>query len=415
MCGLVCVISKLKGGLYPSDMKVFTELLYADQLRGRDGTGIFYNKKDTVKTLKAATPSSVFIEHELYDKAVSEALASANFMVGHNRAATKGKLTHQNTHPFRENHITLVHNGTLPYHKDIADVESDSMAIAISMAKIGAKETLKKINGAFAFIWTDSKQKTLNFVRNSQRPLYVISTKDLFVFVSEKELGQWICNRNNQFVLSTMEVPVNTLFQFEFGVWDKYETQKIDLYAPPPFVQHNNIVPYQGPQGTTKNGFKLGEYIKFKAIKVTNDVGVKLIAEYEAPSKELIEINYWCNDMAHANKLLKFDMLIGKISHEVYNANSKTTKLIVANVGAYEEPKLLKDGTITTQNKITLTKKEVADLDNRCSYCTGIFNKGLLHACVVTKKSDGEYSALCPDCTEWFNEEGSMNLHQYGV
>lgn len=106
-------------------------------------------------------------------------------------------------------------------------------------------------------------------------------------------------------------------------------------------------------------------------------------------------------------------MLVGKISHEVFNAHSKTTKLIVANVGAYKEPP--KDDSITTQNGIVLTKKEVTDLDNRCSYCTGIFNKRLLHACTVTKKSNGEYSALCPDCTEWFQEEGNMNLHQYGV
>lgn len=407
MCGLVCVVSKLKGGLYNSDVKIFTELLYADQLRGRDGTGIIYNRKDTIKTLKAATPSSVFVEHDLYNKAVNEALTSGNFMVGHNRAATKGKLNHQNTHPFRENHISLVHNGTLPYHKDLADVESDSMAIAMSFAKIGAKETLKKLSGAFALIWTDSKQKTLNFVRNSQRPLYLISTKDLFVFVSEKELGHWICNRNNQPVLSTMEVPVGTLFQFEFGVWDKYETQKVDLYIPPPFMHQNNITPYK-PQGTTASGFKLGECIKFNAIEVNHDVGVKLIGEYETPNKTTVEINYWCNDSKHANKLLSCKVLVGKISHEVYNANSKTTKLIVANVGAYEEPKLLQEGSITTQNGITLTKKEVEDLDNRCPYCTGIFNKGLLHVCNVTKKSDGEYSALCPDCTEWFNQEGTL-------
>lgn len=415
MCGIVGVISKLKGGLYHSDVKIFTEMLYADQVRGVDGTGIFYNKGKKIETLKAACPSSEFIVHPMYDKAEGAAVMSGNFMVGHNRAATKGKLDHKNTHPFREGHITLIHNGTLTRHKELANTENDSNAIAVSFAKIGAKETLKKLNGAFTLVWYDSKQNTLNFVRNSQRPLFLISTKDLFVFASERGLAEWICTRNGQTPISVLDVPVNTLFQFEHGTWDKYETQKVDVYTTPPFIGDKSIRPYT-PPSYTEGGYKLGETIKFVATEIESEFGVKLIGEYEDPYGETISVSYWTKDKKDAERLLMAGVLCGKISHEIYNTTTKVTKLVLSNVGIYEPPPLLEDktGVVTTHNNLTLTNKEVKEIDNRCSYCTGIFNKKLLHACNVTKKSDGTYSALCPDCTDWF-EEKSAPFQQYGV
>lgn len=45
MCGIVGVIGKAKMGLSQVDQKVFEQMLLVDQIRGQDGTGIFYNNK----------------------------------------------------------------------------------------------------------------------------------------------------------------------------------------------------------------------------------------------------------------------------------------------------------------------------------------------------------------------------------
>lgn len=401
MCGLICVVSKQKNGLFGLDTKIFTELLFANQLRGADGTGIFYNKSNKeIKALKSSSPSSQFITDKLYEKAVKEVMQSGNFIVGHNRAATKGQVNFENTHPFREGHITLVHNGTLSNHKNLADTENDSHAIAKSFVTVGAKETIKKINGAFALIWADAKQKTLNIVRNSQRPLWLVSTKNLFVFVSEKELAHWICERNHEQVIKTQEVPVNTLFQFEFGVWDKYETQKVDVYTPPPFAYNQPQTTHISRRGG--GGGVLGSYIKFTATRLDEELGLKLIGEYKAPDGKIYEINFWCGSRNHGESLLKQKVLVGKIIQEVYSSITKKRKYIVANVSPYS------GGTITTANGLILTSEEVKAIDNRCEYCNGTFSKELLHTCDVVKRENDKYTVTCPVCTAWFKREGML-------
>lgn len=201
MCGIVGVIGKAKMGLTQLDQKVFEQMLLVDQIRGQDGTGIFYNNKrgnSGISTLKGAVDSTKFTASKDFSKAMDDAYKNANFIIGHNRASTRGGNTNKNTHPFREKHITLIHNGTLNTQKELhATVEVDSHAICHSIAEEGAIETLKKINGAFALVWFDSKQGRLFFCRNWQRPLHVVETANSFYIASEPEMVEWLLKRNN--------------------------------------------------------------------------------------------------------------------------------------------------------------------------------------------------------------------------
>lgn len=238
MCGLVGVITKTKNGFNAKENDAFAQLLYADQLRGIDGTGIFYNSnkktKNTIRTLKAPYKSSIFLASKEFDDARKVMFQESSFAIGHNRAATRGEKTHANTHPFREKHITLVHNGTLSSHKELHDdkeVEVDSHAICHSIANIGAKETLKKIDGAFALIWYDQTEKTLNFCRNWQRPLFIIESEWCFILVSELELGLWIAKRNDLKVVKQEEVAVKKLYKFALDDTSKFTTEDVDYYT----------------------------------------------------------------------------------------------------------------------------------------------------------------------------------------
>ena len=130
MCGLVAIISKNQHGFLFNDGKLFEQMLYADALRGMDSTGIYgINKYGNLKMVKAAKAAAEFIGTKTFQDFKNEIVNKFRVVVGHNRAATKGATTDDNAHPFIEDHICLVHNGTLHTHKHLADKEVDSHAI----------------------------------------------------------------------------------------------------------------------------------------------------------------------------------------------------------------------------------------------------------------------------------------------
>lgn len=381
-------------------------MLFADQLRGADGTGIFYNNKDRIKHLKAPVASSDFVNSTQYNKAVAEAVQQGNFVVGHNRSATKGQLIPAHTHPFRENHITLVHNGTLIGHEKLKDVEVDSHAICHSIATCGIEETVKKINGAYALIWYDSKQKTLNFIRNSQRPLWLIETAFFYIFVSEPGLAHWICQRNRQDIKKTTEVPVNTMYTFKHGEWDTFSTKTVNpyVYLPPaPYVPQYNTASAKVNQSDPK----IGEAIKFVPVEIDPLNETKLIGEWEdTKTGELVEVRFWATTKHHAKQLLNAEVLQGSISHIAYNGKEKSRFFILKD--AYVSKVEPKEVVAVSFNKRKLSKEDIGNIKGTCTMCGGALGT-MYHACNITQGAGDTLNGTCPDCTEWIYHEAQNN------
>lgn len=154
-------------------------------------------------------------------------------MVGHNRASTKGENTKENTHPFQEDHITLVHNGTVHNHKVMKDTAVDSHAICHYLTEHTPQEAVTHINGAYALVWYDNVAEELRFMRNKERPLFIIHTEDLTVLVSERKMGEWILNRNGVKVNNVEEVKPFVLYSIKK---DKlHDINKEELVEP---IQH---------------------------------------------------------------------------------------------------------------------------------------------------------------------------------
>lgn len=224
MCGLVSVISKSgNNGLWKEQCEMFHELLMVDTLRGEDSTGMFLVDKDgDLELAKSACDAPSFQKTKTYDELMRKAFGSGRLVVGHNRKATKGTVTDMNAHPFVvDDRIILVHNGTLwgDYQKLAgADnkVEVDSHAIAHLIHKHGddVEKALSELNGAFALIWFDMEKQTLNFVRNSQRPLYWMETSSSYIWASEKNFLDWMVSRHNIFNAKIHDLPPNTLTTF---------------------------------------------------------------------------------------------------------------------------------------------------------------------------------------------------------
>lgn len=335
MCGLVASISKSSFGFLKKDLDMFTQLLYADMLRGVDGTGIFYNAKQKmpiIKSLRAPIPSCDFIKTKEYEDAMATSLKEANFIVGHNRAATKGKLTAACTHPFRENHIILVHNGTLVSHKELDNkAEVDSQAICIHLAHNGVKETLSKINGAFALIWFNTKDNTLNFCRNHQRPLYIIETKNTYMLCSELELGKWICARNGEVIIKHQDVIPKTLYTIDIKDATLIKEEAVKYREIPVYNHYSEDFDYF-PSNRIKNKqntnhyYVVGDYVKVKASIIIESSAAPYLSAYILKDKntpieqrdddkyEVLSRVRIYGTKEHLRELLKKKHLVGKVS-----------------------------------------------------------------------------------------------------
>lgn len=207
MCGLVGTASTL--ALTLAQKNIMKQLLYVDALRGAHSTGVYSvqtNNLDDV-LVKRDVDGPMFVTSKLWDKATS--LANANVMIGHNRYATKGKINSDNAHPFRCDDVVMVHNGTLQtFHglKDSTKFDTDSETIAHNLASVGVDEAetvISELHGAFALVWFDRRDRSLNFIRNGERDLYIghdekkMAKSKVLWWASEKEMLHLCVNRNS--------------------------------------------------------------------------------------------------------------------------------------------------------------------------------------------------------------------------
>lgn len=189
MCGHVGIA----GNLVSTDENIMKRLFLYDYFRGPDSTGLAaIRNTNEVKIAKIASHPLNLFDLQRFKDALN-ALPSHVF-IGHNRAATRGVVNDMNAHPYQYDHIVGAHNGTLSAAtvKRLEDklgekFEVDSKAIFASIAKFGIDETVAmfqksedniKCPDAWALVWFDLKDKTLNFLRNDERPFWYAYSKD---------------------------------------------------------------------------------------------------------------------------------------------------------------------------------------------------------------------------------------------
>jgi hypothetical protein len=205
-----------KNQSWPSDkLKFMEQALIIDTLRGDDSTGVFYKRRSTDKDpelglgnagwCKSVAAGYEFVNSKDYLTAAKD-MNDYWFMVGHNRASTVGESVVQNAHPFQEGPITMVHNGTLrstyhlPKSQTVLGVDVDSHALCHNLALVepeDAHEVFTIIDGAFTLVWHDARDGSLNFIRNSERPLHMATTMcgNVLYFASEAGQLQWLNDR----------------------------------------------------------------------------------------------------------------------------------------------------------------------------------------------------------------------------
>jgi len=228
MCGIVGYISD-NDQLYTEAKNHFMKYaLTLDTLRGKDSTGIITVKnRFSTKLLKTTMAGDAFVHTKEYEKKFKLGWAQ----IGHNRAATRGKVNVENAHPFRFGTVCMVHNGTLyddghsldTFDPKIGSVDSMQIAYALSkMEPEDAHKVFTSLSGSYAVVWTDARDESINMARNSQRPLHFTynKQKSILWYMSDghhlhsinKSFGKDQCSGS-----SVYELDCGKVFKFKKG------------------------------------------------------------------------------------------------------------------------------------------------------------------------------------------------------
>lgn len=248
MCGIVGFVTNERYKNFGEKKKFLTQALVLDQLRGEDATGVYYVPHSADKAarptpgyFKKCVNGADFVRDEDYQKILNN-LDMHKYVVGHNRYATmgtKGKVT--NAHPFMEGPITLVHNGGLhsmhelpmPKHKLALDVEVDSHVICHNLAEHSVEDVVKELQGAFTLVWHDSRDDTLNIIRNDKRPLAMARDRDseTIYFASEAAMLVWVAERNNIRLEDVVQPKPGRLIKYWPDNLMKPEVRDLELFT----------------------------------------------------------------------------------------------------------------------------------------------------------------------------------------
>jgi len=194
MCGLY----GMAGNLSYKDKDFLKALAIVSTLRGEDSAGLL-----AVPTKGGAPVSmkTVGTSHDLFDLSSFDKLNlyDKGMLIGHTRKATISSISKKTAHPFSYDHIHGVHNGTLQRWSTLpvegGAEETDSMTCYKAIAQNGLKDTINRLAGAYALVFYDQNEGTLNILRNSQRSLFYAFSEDFSKLVWASEAWMlWAAN-----------------------------------------------------------------------------------------------------------------------------------------------------------------------------------------------------------------------------
>lgn len=185
MCGIAGYIRTTDNTKYLPTQPTFNALRdinYMNRVRGIDALGIArVGYSGNWETYKQVGDPKTLWEKDKGIIDITKYAGDPRFFMMHNRHATKGSKTQHCAHPYvipkksgGDNVIIGVHNGTLHHIVDeykypgVTDSQSLFKMIAAGMS---LSDVDVNIWGAYALVWYDSEDHTLNFFRNEERPL----------------------------------------------------------------------------------------------------------------------------------------------------------------------------------------------------------------------------------------------------
>lgn len=438
MCGIVWV----HGIVDYSAKKAFRRMLDLDTVRGSDSTGIIaYNEANELTTVKAVgTPWDLRLtdEYNKWAKATEEKGAPrTTLLVGHNRFATKGKVTKTNAHPFTCGNITGVHNGTLINQDllvDSADFDVDSHNIFHHMNKKDELDALVNLDGAFTLAWVNQGDKTFNLTRNDERPMHIAVSLDGKTVFGASEA--WML----EVALAHAKIKHQEIFSLETLSHLKFDLQKVytikDKDVPEPKITKYEEYqpPFRGYFGFKPRRYDKGTGITTKESLIGKEIVIEVVALETDPKNghEYVTADYIGDSIYDPRFTCVFYSSNKK--KNAFSLNKKQQKDLLASVNFWyakvvaiiqfdgEQVLLLNANTLEEQvfNLLNEDSEEGKELIDEMAYVYGYggdlvtvaeFNHSVRHGCACCSANifaaDDEdiwwvdhESVLCPACSK---------------
>lgn len=416
MCGIVGIVTKERSAFSYKHRQIFEQMLFMDTLRGEDSTGIFgVTKAGNVEWWKDVIPAPDFLTKPVIKQAMTNIIWDYVAMVGHNRKATKGTIKDENAHPFAENKIVLVHNGTLTNHKTLNnEVEVDSHAIVHAIEDHGIEKAIKKLDGAFALSFYDIDNKKLHLVRNKERPLFIAEFEKFWAFASEPWMIFGSAWRNELKPISLEELPVAKLLSFDFEEsTTKLTTKEVKLFEPKKTIStvypFPAVVKEEGKKDFTGflEYFRRDKVICFTPMTLVADKGGSRMLGKHPRFPEVV-INCWMPDDKYTATekvtLNTLSVITGRIVGHSANSNTGNKTVFVTD--------LMESVPLVTANGTLLDEEQIETMELTCRKCKEPMSESDLEDSYVKIRPSGNTTIICPVCV---NENLTANKYWGGI
>ena len=412
MCGLV----GMAGAIAVKHEDMFKDLLRLDVLRGPHSTGIasVSANGDVMLTKRALLPDDLL----QLQGSKNQFLAKNHVLIGHNRYATKGAVNTTNAHPFEMNTIVGAHNGTVQQYNlpDFKDFAVDSENVFHSIEKIGIKETVSKLDGAFALSFYDKEEENLHLVRNKERPLHYVFTEEdnVLIWASEAWMLHVASSRNGVKLKDVMELPVGVLITADpFGKVNEYKTEELTLLKKP--IGKTTTPATTGWHGTRglpnkttlpfDKRFKVGDKVVF-SIDTTSKIGASSVHVVGLREKDNWYVSFYLNfprDQVMLELMHEDDeaMFSGIITGFRSSGGCSPKDMVFVEPTSVKKLSSVKPVPIYTSNGYTISK---AVFDNKsltdacCTWCGDPLD--FKDKPYYIGKNGGRLSFVCESCEQ---------------
>ena len=332
MCGLAGAISLSKTvGLFTEEVDKFKQLAIISQLRGPHSTGILSMSKVPHKVKESKANKIVYTAKDLGNS--SNFLESDNgreivhrpdtlFLAVHCRYATVGDITVQNAHPFKCGDIYGMHNGTISNLNYGGKTDSENLLIL--MNEKGPARALKDYirGGAYALVYVDLKEQTLNIIRNVQRSLYYMEHNQVLYYASEYEMLNLLRSREGMGVTNSIRLfETETFYKFSLKDLSDRTTEKLYTPVSVPIVSYYpseekkekesfSLPKNLGSESSKKDATPKGTYHAFRNKRLELNAAIQQLNKGCCLCKKKVKLNekaYWFNNYSWLCQVCKED------------------------------------------------------------------------------------------------------------
>lgn len=205
-------------------------------MRGVHSTGVAACAPSEVEIKKLALDPINFLDLTSVKSMIT---VHAQALIGHNRQATAGAVNNANAHPFQHGTITLVHNGTLTNKLSLERLytapkfDTDSELVCWLIDNYELSGVIKALEGAFALVWWDSSDNSINMISNGEREFHIAADSQTLYWGSEKKMLDWCMDRAGVSTEKTeiLSPRIGTYSKWTWSLKDgiKVETEDLEL------------------------------------------------------------------------------------------------------------------------------------------------------------------------------------------